>query len=97
MASIEDLATKSERSSPLGIVGGRQQSSDDVKEALLTTQKTGALAKLQEILSNIGVGGFHWRLMAICGFGWMADNVLHSPLDNRHVNIIRQAGPRLYL
>ncbi|GAB5357443.1 hypothetical protein AAMO2058_000375200 [Amorphochlora amoebiformis] len=74
MASIEDLATKSERSSPLGIVGGRQQSSDDVKEALLTTQKTGALAKLQEILSNIGVGGFHWRLMAICGFGWMADN-----------------------
>mmetsp|Transcript_19665 Transcript_19665/g.27450 ORF Transcript_19665/g.27450 Transcript_19665/m.27450 type:complete len:508 (+) Transcript_19665:83-1606(+) len=29
---------------------------------------------LDKILSKIGVGRFHWKLMAICGAGWTADN-----------------------
>ncbi|WWC58954.1 uncharacterized protein I303_101499 [Kwoniella dejecticola CBS 10117] len=29
---------------------------------------------LEETLEKIGFGAYHWRLLALCGFGWMSDN-----------------------
>ncbi|RXK39614.1 membrane transporter [Tremella mesenterica] len=29
---------------------------------------------LEETLERIGMGAYHWRLLALCGFGWMSDN-----------------------
>ncbi|WWC87375.1 uncharacterized protein L201_002264 [Kwoniella dendrophila CBS 6074] len=29
---------------------------------------------LEETLERIGFGAYHWRLLALCGFGWMSDN-----------------------
>ncbi|KAK6904238.1 membrane transporter [Kwoniella mangroviensis CBS 10435] len=29
---------------------------------------------LEETLEKIGFGSYHWRLLALCGFGWMSDN-----------------------
>ena len=29
---------------------------------------------LEETLEKLGFGAYHWRLLALCGFGWMSDN-----------------------
>ncbi len=29
---------------------------------------------LEETLEKLGLGAYHWRLLALCGFGWMSDN-----------------------
>lgn len=29
---------------------------------------------LEETLEKLGMGAYHWRLLALCGFGWMSDN-----------------------
>nr|ODN86021.1 membrane transporter [Cryptococcus depauperatus CBS 7841] len=29
---------------------------------------------LEETLERLGFGPYHWRLLALCGFGWMSDN-----------------------
>ncbi|KIR34951.1 membrane transporter [Cryptococcus deuterogattii MMRL2647] len=29
---------------------------------------------LEETLERLGFGAYHWRLLALCGFGWMSDN-----------------------
>ncbi|OWZ53581.1 membrane transporter [Cryptococcus neoformans 125.91] len=29
---------------------------------------------LEETLETLGFGAYHWRLLALCGFGWMSDN-----------------------
>ncbi|ODN74810.1 hypothetical protein L202_07125 [Cryptococcus amylolentus CBS 6039] len=29
---------------------------------------------LEETLERVGFGAYHWRLLALCGFGWMSDN-----------------------
>ncbi|WVQ75341.1 hypothetical protein IAR50_004960 [Cryptococcus sp. DSM 104548] len=29
---------------------------------------------LEETLEKVGFGAYHWRLLALCGFGWMSDN-----------------------
>ncbi|ORY24113.1 major facilitator superfamily domain-containing protein [Naematelia encephala] len=29
---------------------------------------------LEQTLETLGFGAYHWRLLALCGFGWMSDN-----------------------
>ncbi|WVR04249.1 hypothetical protein IAU60_001249 [Kwoniella sp. DSM 27419] len=59
-------------------MGGRARrgSSDDEEAAL--REEMGMEGErergLEETLEKIGFGAYQWRLLALCGFGWMSDN-----------------------
>ncbi|WWD21884.1 hypothetical protein CI109_106372 [Kwoniella shandongensis] len=39
-----------------------------------TRGSSGRERGLEETLERLGFGAYHWRLLALCGFGWMSDN-----------------------
>jgi hypothetical protein len=41
---------------------------------------------LEETLEKLGMGAYHWRLLALCGFGWMSDNSALQCIGKYHVS-----------
>ncbi|WVQ83853.1 hypothetical protein IAT38_005997 [Cryptococcus sp. DSM 104549] len=68
-------SVRSVAESALGLDG------DDDEEALRMememAEEVGGMGNeggLEETLEKLGFGAYHWRLLALCGFGWMSDN-----------------------
>ena len=39
---------------------------------------------LEETLEKLGFGAYQWRLLALCGFGWMSDNSALQCIGEEH-------------
>ena len=46
----------------------------EMEEGLDGIMKGGEERGLEETLERLGFGAYQWRLLALCGFGWMSDN-----------------------
>ncbi|WWC67456.1 uncharacterized protein I206_101364 [Kwoniella pini CBS 10737] len=53
--------------------GGGEGDSNEEEDEDNNSDK-GVERGLEETLEKIGFGPYHWRLLALCGFGWMSDN-----------------------
>ncbi|KAK8846568.1 hypothetical protein IAR55_005654 [Kwoniella newhampshirensis] len=57
-----------------------QEVQDEEEEDVIEGRQGGADLELErqrgleETLEKLGFGAYHWRLLALCGFGWMSDN-----------------------
>jgi len=56
----------------------RRDGSEDENEEEEVDEDDGTVTEetrgLEETLEKLGFGAYHWRLLALCGFGWMSDN-----------------------
>ncbi|KAF8869192.1 major facilitator superfamily domain-containing protein, partial [Gymnopilus junonius] len=52
-----------------------QEDDDEQQEQLLGESEHDGRTPLDKTIDRIGMGSYQWTLLALCGFGWMADNM----------------------